>query len=513
MRIIIFGPSGAGKSTLTKILARVLCHRLKVITGDDYIRRGSENWNALHDIIVGTQHFIFDHISSPTIISHCGIVPDLAIGLTGHRIEFSSLNGANAKDDINYSSKQVDVARAICKHTIEVASIQSALRHVLEFFREAGIFPERIESFVVKTASQCNLNCSYCYMYQALDDSFKSAPRGMPLNVAARLSRRLSEHFRAGGADQISIILHGGEPLLLPTSEFRSILAALGAELRDCNFRFSVQTNGTRLSCEYLDLLDEYGVQIGISVDGAGPIANRHREYHSKKPAYDEIVAGIDRCNSYRFTKGSFGGVLCVVDPTACGKTTYRQLRSLGVKSIDFLLRDETYTFAPGGLTTASSAGIYLTDAFDEWLADPEPCDVRLFTVIIALSLGAVYSTDSLGLYPYDAIGVGVAGEWELLDILRICWPGAWKTPYTVFDTSVSDIMCSAELARLHQWQYDFSDSCLGCKHLVVCGGGYLPHRYSGENGFRNPSTHCASLYALIEHVQDRLSQVNLATR
>jgi uncharacterized protein len=34
-----------------------------------------------------------------------------------------------------------------------------------------------------------------------------------------------------------------------------------------------------------------------------------------------------------------------------------------------------------------------------------------------------------------------------------------------------------------------------------VCGGGYLPHRFSKANGFDNPSVYCADLLKLIEHI------------
>ena len=37
----------------------------------------------------------------------------------------------------------------------------------------------QIRSLVVKVAERCNLNCSYCYMYQHADQSFRLRPRFM----------------------------------------------------------------------------------------------------------------------------------------------------------------------------------------------------------------------------------------------------------------------------------------------------------------------------------------------
>jgi uncharacterized protein len=46
---------------------------------------------------------------------------------------------------------------------------------------------------------------------------------------------------------------------------------------------------------------------------------------------------------------------------------------------------------------------------------------------------------------------------------------------------------------------------CRGCPVRAVCGGGYLPHRYSSRNGFDNPSVYCRDLMKLIVHIQARV--------
>jgi uncharacterized protein len=40
---------------------------------------------------------------------------------------------------------------------------------------------------------------------------------------------------------------------------------------------------------------------------------------------------------------------------------------------------------------------------------------------------------------------------------------------------------------------------------MNACGGGYLPHRFSKENGYDNPSVYCDDLYAAFEHIQSAL--------
>jgi len=503
MRICIYGSSGVGKTTLSKILSYVLYHELEVIHGDDFIRCDSEDWNSLETHLIDSNSFIFDHISSPTILKQFKIIPDLAVGIRA----CTDNNDGFGESNLNYV-KQTVVARSYSRQLIEVNTVREAVENILQYLQNIGKLPVPPENFIVKIASHCNLSCSYCYMYQSLDDSVHSLPRSMSLDTASQLGARLAEHFDSAKAVKvIRVILHGGEPLSLRPAEFKAIVSNIKVQLGGRDSVFSVQTNATRITRRYLDILDECGIHIGVSLDGVSAHSNRHRVYPSGASAYERILRGINMCMQYQFQNGSFGGVLCVVDPNADGKDTYRQLRALGLNSFDFLLRDEHHSFAPGGQTTENSASKFLCDAFDEWLIDSTPCDVRLFNVIISLSIGATYSIDSFGLYPYNALSVGVTGNWELLDIFRICWTDAWKTQYSIQNHSVADVMASKELSLLYQWQYDLSDSCLKCEHLTVCGGGYLPHRYHPTTGFRNPSSHCDTLFAFISHVQIRLKE------
>ena len=44
-----------------------------------------------------------------------------------------------------------------------------------------------INEFIIKIASRCNLNCTYCYEYNQGDDSWKRASKFMSLDTAVKL--------------------------------------------------------------------------------------------------------------------------------------------------------------------------------------------------------------------------------------------------------------------------------------------------------------------------------------
>ncbi len=508
MKLCIYGSSGIGKSTLAKVLTRAICNEIRVVHGDHFIRRDEELWDDLKSELVGSSTFIFDHVSSPAVLQRLGISPDIAIGIVGSASNDHAGNGRALSSE--HFNRQTQIARSAKARVFEVQSVSEGLLRALAELRAAGIPKLIIDNFIVKVARQCNMNCPYCYMYHGHDTSPHSSPNLMSLKVAAAAGQRIAEHHRNTGCKNTTIILHGGEPLLASARWFDEAVPLLRGGLGSDEVTFSIQTNGTLITDHRLKMLDSHGFQIGISVDGADAHTNRNRVYANGKPASADIFSGITRCKDFKFQTGRFGGILCVVDPAADGASTYRGFRSMGIESIDFLLRDETHVSAPGGATAEQAATGFLCEAFDAWLKDTEICDVRLFNALIAQLVGSNFGLDSFGLYPTNALGISVDGAWELLDILRICWPGAWQTPFNVREHSIRDVTASAVFAKLGEWQYDLPNECLGCRHLVACGGGYLPHRYHPERLFKSPSVHCATIMGTLDHIVMRLREHRL---
>ena len=73
-------------------------------------------------------------------------------------------------------------------------------------------------ALVVKVASRCNLNCSYCYMYNMGDESFKLQPKFMSEEVVTAFIQKVKNHLLKYDSHHFRFIYHGGEPLLVPPS-------------------------------------------------------------------------------------------------------------------------------------------------------------------------------------------------------------------------------------------------------------------------------------------------------
>lgn len=53
-----------------------------------------------------------------------------------------------------------------------------------------------ITSLVLKVASRCNLNCSYCYMYNLGDTTYKNQPKVMEKSTVDNILNSVSEYTK-----------------------------------------------------------------------------------------------------------------------------------------------------------------------------------------------------------------------------------------------------------------------------------------------------------------------------
>ncbi|MBM3276443.1 MAG: FxsB family radical SAM/SPASM domain protein, partial [Candidatus Sericytochromatia bacterium] len=64
-----------------------------------------------------------------------------------------------------------------------------------------------IDTIVLKTAAPCNLACTYCYEYQAGDNSWKTMPKHVDVATAERLGSRICEYATGHGLKRFQVML------------------------------------------------------------------------------------------------------------------------------------------------------------------------------------------------------------------------------------------------------------------------------------------------------------------
>ena len=346
-------------------------------------------------------------------------------------------------------------------------------------------------------------------MYNLGDLSYTLQPRVMPPEVVYALVRRIKDHCLRHGLEEVVLVLHGGEPMLAGQAFFRMLVSeARGYLLPEVTPYFCMQTNGTLLSSKWIDVLVELQIGFGISLDGPQEINDANRVDHADRGSYLQVAEAISRALADRRCKELFGSVLTVVNLTVDPVSLYKHFKGMGLRGVDFLLPDGTYDNPPPGLTVNGADTPYadwLISIFDQWFHEQDPSfSIRLFENVIGLIFGSPLSTDYIGGRHNDVLVIETDGGLEPVDVLKSCGNGFTKLGLNVLANAIDDVYKSELIQTYQQGLTALCKTCQKCLVRDVCGGGYIPHRYSSKNGFSNPSIYCRDLMKMITHIQGK---------
>jgi uncharacterized protein len=210
---------------------------------------------------------------------------------------------------------------------------------------------------------------------------------------------RISRHVKAHGINEISIVLHGGEPLLAGPAR----IAAIATTVREAipsgtRVKMGMQTNGTLLTESILDPLLDQQIRVGVSLDGTPEDNDTHRRTANGKGSFARIERALQLLNKERY-RPIYSGLLCTIDPTTDPVSTYQALLDFTPPAIDVLMPHANWDTPGAGEDTKIAD--WLIAMFDRWAkASPRETRVRLFESIIRLLVGGESRSDFVGLAP-----------------------------------------------------------------------------------------------------------------
>ncbi|ACK51518.1 Radical SAM domain protein [Methylocella silvestris BL2] len=354
-----------------------------------------------------------------------------------------------------------------------------------------------IETVVVQPTPFCNINCRYCY----LPDRNQKAK--MELSVITTL---FSKIFASGwSADQLTVIWHAGEPLVLPVSYYETALRAIEA-LRppEVAVRHAIQTNGMLISPEWCALFKQWDVGVGVSIDGPQALHDANRVTRSGLGTFAQTIAGLRLLQREKvpFHVISVLSAESLQSPEAMLDFYLAE----GVEDICFNVEESEGDHVSGLFaaadtprrfreflsrfwTLARQSGqvrfIREIDDMLERIFRPESCDmgnaqVEPFGMLNVACDGSVssFSPELLGLKnaAYNDFIVGNI----LTDSLEAMLGGEAMTAMT------RDIAAGVELCRQ------------SCEYFSVCGGGAPVNKLSENGGFSSGATSFCKLTEMI---------------
>ncbi|WSB97728.1 FxsB family radical SAM/SPASM domain protein [Streptomyces scopuliridis] len=393
--------------------------------------------------------------------------------------------------------------------------------------------PVPFGQFIVKVHGRCNLACRYCYLYEGPDRTWRDRPAAAAPAVLDRAASRIAEHAATHALRDLSLVLHGGEPLLAGAGRLAAFAGLVCERVPPgCAVHTTVQTNATLLTEDRIATLARHGIRVGISLDGGLAAHNTLRVDHAGRPSWPAAARGARLLAEHH--PEAYAGILTVVDPRTDPVEVYASLLALRPPALDLLLPHGNWSAPPPGLPAADPTdladptdpsrpggpgdsgrpdrptpyGDWLSAVFDRWWsAGRRETRIRLFEECLALLLGLPGATESLGLDPVNAIVIETDGAIEQVDSLKSAYDTAAATGLDIFRHTFDDATRHPAIAARQSGAASLAAGCRACPLLTVCGGGHYAHRYRAGHGFTHPSVYCADLQRLIRHAAARLTE------
>lgn len=368
----------------------------------------------------------------------------------------------------------------------------------------------QIDTVLIKVASRCNINCSYCYVYHLGDTNWSQidkliSPKLMQnmANTIGRLAKTQEREF--------CTILHGGEPLMLGKKGLRSFVELLREQLPD-NYPISIQTNGILITNEILDICSKNSVSIAVSLDGPKHVNDISRIDHQGKPTFTKTMEGIKKLEAHENREFLYAGLLAVIDPSSDPIDVYSFFKKINPPSVDFLYKDGNHTRLPKGKSSFHSIeyGTWMVKLLDIYLSDPSPIKIRILDDMLKLLIGGSATKEGMGISDFGILIFDTDGSITKNDTLKSAYDradqfsGTWK----VGDIEITDLLKTEEYRTYHELQKPTSNTCLQCPDLHICGGGMTTHRWKNGSAYNNPTIYCEDQRLLIASMRNKIKDI-----
>lgn len=338
----------------------------------------------------------------------------------------------------------------------------------------------------------CNLSCTYCYQ-----EPERLAQGNMPHKYD--IDKMLAEVDKVGQ----SFHLFGGEALLVPKRDLEKFWKH-GYEKYGTN---GMQTNGTLIDDDHIELFKKYNVHVGISIDGPNEL-NDLRKVRGKADNDDATYEATQKTMNNILKLARIGrppGIIITIHRQNASKENLprllnfmRWLGDIGVShgtlhtlEIESTMPDqEKYV-----LTQEEKAEVFLT--IGRFLTENPDLDWNPFAEFPRILDGDDGNTTCFLNFcdPLDTDAVyGIAGDGALTNCGRtnkegIDWYKADRHDYSRY---ISLYHTPEEMGGCH-----------GCRFWMVCSGSCPGEAQDGD--FRNKTTNCATMKAMLTFSEGRL--------
>ena len=355
-----------------------------------------------------------------------------------------------------------------------------------------------IDYLLVKLASRCNFDCTYCYWFR--DATVRTLPALMPERVVAAFLEKLERHITRFDLPDFVCSFHGGEPTLFGVRRFEQLLDRINlvSSRTKCMIRFALTTNAALLNERWIEVLQAYSVSVAVSLDGPPDVHDGRRRTVNGEPTWRQTVHGyLALCRA-----GIRPTIIAVCDPYADPtRVLMHFVEDLGATFCDVLVPDANHT------EKMPSIAAFYTGLFDHWYSNyfGRGVEVRILTDFIRGLLGLPTRTESIGFGSVRTVCLSPTGKLEPHDVLRIAGADRVNTSCDIFVNDICDIEKDPLWDSVRRASIELCGTCRSCRYVKSCGGGHIAQRWAPENGYNNPSVYCSDFKHILDHIAERI--------
>lgn len=352
---------------------------------------------------------------------------------------------------------------------------------------------------ILKIVERCNINCSYCYVFNLGNDVWMKHPKYITLETIEQVCHFLKQGCIDMKLEELTIEYHGGEPLMFNRTKFSQMCETIKSELSPyVKISFAMQTNAMLLNDAWINIICQYKIGIGISLDGPPMYHDKYRVDHRGKGTYERVVEGLRLLrDSVAYNQFSAVGILCVINPEHDAKVILQHfVEDLKMTNIDFILPDYNYSSPPP--FTNEQLSTFLKDLLSEWLKYDDP---GITVRILSTYLNLFSKKMTLSLFPNDeiitipAVTISSAGTLGPADQLHITLTEQELSQYDIHNISLKSYLAGDTYIKNIISSSSLPKACYDCYWKNVCGGGKLQNRYHSESrSYDQPTIYCSAL-------------------
>jgi len=144
----------------------------------------------------------------------------------------------------------------------------------------------KTQEFIIQPTSFCNINCRYCYLPNRL------STKSMDIRTLSRIFDAIFSSSLI--SDRVKIVWHAGEPMTLPIRFYEEAFQLMEQyNKRHLPVISTIQTNGTRITQQWCDFINDHRVKISVSLDGPQYVHDAHRVDRAGKGTFERTMRGI----------------------------------------------------------------------------------------------------------------------------------------------------------------------------------------------------------------------------